>query len=177
MSQSAHADDAGKPIAPGPTPLPLPSRTHGDLCFTAMINDDLPEVEAVERDVYQHPWTMGNFIDSLASGYETRVVRNGAGVLVGYFLLLLAPDDAHLLNITVRRAFQGRGIGRLLLDQACLVGRLKSVTAILLEVRPSNPHALAVYRHVGFQQIGLRKGYYPAVNQQREDAIVMRLAL
>ena len=179
-SQAALADGAGHPAAsaaPGATSLRIPDQAVGDLRFTAMINADLPEVEAIERDVYDHPWTMGNFIDSLASGYATRVLRDETGTVAGYFLLLLAPDDAHLLNITVRRNLQGRGIGRLMLDQASLIARSRSVSAILLEVRPSNPHAMAVYRHVGFRQIGIRKNYYPAAQQQREDAIVMRLAL
>ena len=179
-SQAALADGAGHPAAsaaPAATSLRIPDQAAGDLRLTAMINADLPEVEAIERDVYDHPWTLGNFIDSLASGYETRVLRDETGAVAGYFLLLLAPDDAHLLNITVRRNLQGRGIGRLLLDQASLIARSRSVSAILLEVRPSNPHAMAVYRHVGFRQIGIRKNYYPAAQQQREDAIVMRLAL
>lgn len=179
MNQIIHVDEPGKPVAPSAaaTDVRMSDRTVGDLRFATMGNADLPEVEAIERDVYEHPWTMGNFIDSLASGYETRVLRDGAGVVAGYFLLLLAPDEAHLLNITVRRAFQGRGIGRLLLDQACSIARARAATVMLLEVRPSNPHALAVYRHVGFRQIGLRKAYYPAADRQREDAIVMQLAL
>ena len=179
MNQTAHADEPGKSPAPAATAGagPLSNRTAADLHFRAMINADLPEVEAIERDVYDHPWTMGNFIDSLASGFETWVARDGAGILSGYFLLLIAPDEAHLLNITVRGALHGRGIGRMLLDQACRIARSHAAGAMLLEVRPSNPHALAVYRHVGFRQIGVRKGYYPAAQQQREDAIVMRLGL
>ena len=176
-AHAEHADEVGKPAVPNDSFAPVLKQTVGDLRFTVMRNADLPEVEGIERDVYEHPWTMGNFIDSLASGYETWVARDGADAVVGYFLLLLAPDDAHLLNITVRRADQGRGIGRILLDQTCVIARSQAASAILLEVRPSNQQAMAVYRHVGFRQIGVRKGYYPAANQQREDAIVMRLAL
>ena len=180
MNQTAHADEPGKSAAPAAAAAsagPLSERSIAALHLRAMVNADLPEVEAIERDVYEYPWTMGNFIDSLASGYETWVACDGAGVLAGYFLLLIAPDEAHLLNITVRRALHGRGIGRLLLDEACLIARSHVASAMLLEVRPSNPHALAVYRHLGFRQIAVRKGYYPATQQQREDAIVMRLEL
>ena len=192
MNPSVHTEESGKPgascasaasaasaasVASATVPGPLSNRILADLRLYAMANADLPEVEAIERDVYEHPWTMGNFIDSLASGYETGVARDGAGAVAGYFLLLIAPDEAHLLNITVRRAFQGHGIGRVLLDRACQIARARATSAMLLEVRPSNPHALAVYRHVGFRQIGVRKGYYPAAHQKREDAIVMRLGL
>lgn len=181
MSHTAHADGPARPPAPSLPSDSMPARAtaqlYADLRFTVMGMVDLPEVEAIERDVYEHPWTMGNFVDSLASGYQTRVVRDAAGGVIGYFLLLLAPDDAHLLNITVRHACQGRGIGRVLLNQACSIARSHAASAMLLEVRPSNPQALRVYRHVGFQEIGLRKGYYPGAHQQREDAIVMRLDL
>lgn len=183
MNQRVQGDEPVRSViqAPGVVPAPVPGqaahRTLSQLSFAPMRAQDLPEVEAIERDVYEHPWSMGNFIDSLASGYETWVLRDRDGAAAGYFLLMLAPDEVHLLNITVRRAYQGQGIGRLLLDHACRLARSKAATAILLEVRPSNPHALAVYRHVGFHQIGLRKGYYPAANRQREDAIVMRLTL
>ena len=176
MSHITHVDESGAPSA---TTATSQASFHAltTLQFNIMRNDDLPEVEAIERDVYEHPWSMGNFIDSLASGYETWVLRDAQGTVAGYFLLMLAPDDVHLLNITVRRASQGRGVGRMLLDHACNIARSSTASAVLLEVRPSNPNALAVYRHVGFRQIGVRNGYYPAASQKREDAIVMRLAL
>jgi ribosomal-protein-alanine N-acetyltransferase len=154
----------------------VPFRGHA-IAFNPMRAADLPEVEATERVVYAHPWTLGNFQDSISSGYECWIARDAAGALTGYFLLMLAPDEAHLLNITVVPALQGRGLGRRLLDEACLIARRHVAAAVLLEVRPSNPHALAVYRHVGFRQIGIRKGYYPDAGERREDAIVMRLDL
>lgn len=142
-----------------------------------MQTDDLDEVLAIENVVYPHPWTRGNFLDSLYSGYETWALRDGSGVLVGYFLLMIGVDEAHLLNVSVRRDLQGQGMGRKLLDKIVAVAQEKGTTSILLEVRPSNEHALAVYRRYGFSQIGIRKGYYPDVNRAREDAIVMRLPI
>ncbi|GAC1408030.1 MAG: ribosomal protein S18-alanine N-acetyltransferase [Burkholderiaceae bacterium] len=153
------------------------SPSEGLIDFSRMQVADLASVEAIERAVYAYPWSMTNFCDSIASGYDCWVARNRAGVLAGYFLLMVAPDEVHLLNITVSPALHGRGIGRLLLERACMIGRAKSAPAMLLEVRPSNAHALAVYRHVGFTQIGIRKHYYPGKDGQREDALVMRLAL
>ena len=153
--------------------LPLPP----SLSFSPMREDDLTEVLVIENDIYPHPWTRGNFLDSLDSNYETWVLRAASGILVGYFLLMMAVDDAHLLNITVRGGLHGQGIGRLMLDKTVQLARDHHMSAILLEVRLSNERALAVYERYGFFQIGLRKDYYPAANQTREDAVVMRLML
>lgn len=137
--------------------------------------DDLREVQDIENDVYPHPWSTGNFLDSLHNGYETWVVRDSTNALVGYFLVMLMVEEAHLLNITVRRDWQGQGVGRMLLDKVVAIAREKGMTSVLLEVRPSNARALAMYERYGFSQIGRRKGYYPAADNTREDAIVMRL--
>lgn len=145
--------------------------------FARMQVDDLDEVLAIENDVYPFPWTRGNFLDSLYSGYETWTVRSASGELFGYFLLMPAVDDAHLLNITVRRDLHGRGVGRMQLDKVAALARDKGMTSVLLEVRPSNHRALAIYRRYGFEQIGYRKAYYPAAGNTREDAIVMRFML
>jgi ribosomal-protein-alanine N-acetyltransferase len=148
-----------------------------DLRFVPMQVDDLAEVLAIESDVYPYPWTRGNFLDSLFSGYQSFVLRDPAGMLVGYFLLMMAVDEAHLLNISVRRDLHGRGIGRFQLDRAVAVARAHGATSMLLEVRPSNARAYDIYRQYGFAEIGRRKAYYPAAGNTREDAIVMRYAL
>lgn len=144
------------------------------LRFAPMQVNDLPEVLVIENDVYPHPWTRGNFLDSLYSGYQAWTLRDEAGALVGYFMLMLAVDEAHLLNISVRRDLHGHGIGRLQLDKVIALAKENGMTSVLLEVRPSNQRALAVYQRYGFSKIGQRKGYYPAGGNTREDAIVMR---
>lgn len=144
------------------------------LRFAPMQVNDLPEVLTIENSVYPHPWTRGNFLDSLYSGYEAWTLREPSGALAGYFLLMLAVDEAHLLNISVRRDLHGHGAGRLQLDKVISIARDNGMTSVLLEVRPSNLRALAVYQRYGFVQIGQRKGYYPATGNTREDAIVMR---
>ncbi|MFI4940879.1 MAG: ribosomal protein S18-alanine N-acetyltransferase [Burkholderiales bacterium] len=148
-----------------------------DLSLARMQADDLSEVMAIENDVYPHPWTRGNFLDSLYSGYEIWTVRDASAALAGYFLLMPSVDEAHLLNIAVRREMQGKSIGRLLLDHAVALTRRHGLKSILLEVRPSNARAITVYEHYGYAKIGIRKSYYPAVGNLREDAIVMRLSL
>ncbi|WP_089399158.1 ribosomal protein S18-alanine N-acetyltransferase [Noviherbaspirillum humi] len=139
--------------------------------------DDIDEVMRIELAAYPHPWTKGNFLDSLYSGYEAWVLRHGTTRLAGYFLVMLAVDEVHLLNITVRPELQGRGLGKLQLDRVAALARERGMGSVLLEVRPSNLRALAVYERYGFSRIGLRKGYYPAAGNRREDAIVMRLPL
>lgn len=143
----------------------------------AMQADDLPAVLEIENAVYPHPWSRANFLDSLCSGHEAWVLRDDKGVLLGYFLIMLIVDEAHLLNISVRGDLHGRGIGRLLLDKAAQMARDKGLASILLEVRPSNARAIMLYERFGFVQIGRRKGYYPAADNAREDAVVMRFCL
>lgn len=156
----------------------LPTRADtGGHRLVRMQVEDLPEVLAIENDVYPHPWTRGNFLDSIRSGYETWTLREESGALAGYFLLMLAVDEGHLLNISVRRDLHGQGIGRMLLAKVVEIVRARAMQSVLLEVRPSNTRAHAVYERYGFVQIGVRKGYYPAAEGRREDAIVMRFKL
>ncbi len=147
------------------------------LNYEPMREADLAEVLELEQTVYPHPWTMANFVDSLACGYQAWVLRDTAGELLGYFLLMAIVDEAHLLNVAVSAERQRQGLGRFLLNQAVACARGLGMESVLLEVRPSNTRALEIYQRYGFQTIGKRKGYYPAANQQREDAIVMRFGL
>lgn len=147
------------------------------MTYAPMVAGDLADVYDLEVSVYPHPWSQGNFADSLASGYHGWTLRDEDGVLAGYFLLMTAVDEAHLLNVAVSAACQGQGVGRYLLDKVAACARGLSMQSILLEVRPSNLRALKVYEQYGYTEIGRRKAYYPAHGGQREDAIVMRFML
>jgi ribosomal-protein-alanine N-acetyltransferase len=147
------------------------------LALRPMVVDDVDEVHALECSVFPHPWSRANFMDSLASGYDAWVLRDGAGTLAGYFLLMYAVDEAHLLDVAVAAARHGSGVGRYLLDRIAARAREQRMESILLEVRPSNARALQVYERYGYTEIGRRKGYYPAHEGRREDAIVMRYML
>jgi ribosomal-protein-alanine N-acetyltransferase len=142
-----------------------------------MAAGDVDDVHALECSVFPHPWSRANFVDSLASGYDAWVLRESAGTLAGYFLLMYALDEAHLLDVAVAAQHQGCGLGRHLLDRITARARATGMESILLEVRPSNARALQVYRRYGYVEIGRRKGYYPAHEGRREDAIVMRYVL
>ena len=136
---------------------------------------DLAEVMAIEGTIYSHPWTRGNFIDSLRAGYACRCWRV-AGQLVGYFVLMAAAGEAHLLNLSVAARQQRRGHGAALLSEAARLARQLGAQHLFLEVRPSNRAAQALYTRFGFREVAVRRGYYPAYGG-REDALVLSLAL
>lgn len=152
-----------------------PELDFDSMQFERMTVSDLPEVLAIEYAVYPFPWTNGNFLDSLSSGYETWVLRGALHNLLGYFLMMPVVDEAHLLNITVHADLHGQGLGRTMLDQVVKLARQSGLSSVLLEVRPSNQRALTIYLRYGFHKIGVRKNYYPAAHNTREDAIVMRM--
>ena len=161
------------PQAPGGPPQPQPVTQ-----LQPMTSAHLDAVLPIEQAAYPFPWTRGNFVDSLASGYEAQVLIDAADHrVIGYFLAMQGVDEVHLLNLTVAPAAQGRGHGRAMLNALVAWCRQRQLPQLWLEVRLSNPRAQAIYRRYGFTDVGTRRGYYPAANQQREDACVMNLDL
>lgn len=140
-----------------------------------MREQDLDVVMEVERRAYPFPWTRGIFRDCLQAGYPARVLEQD-GALVGYGILSLAADEAHVLNVCVDPACQSRGYGRQLLRALVRVACDRDARRIFLEVRPSNKPAIALYHSEGFNEIGRRPRYYPA-QSGREDALVMAMEL
>ena len=136
---------------------------------------DLDRVMEVEPALYAHPWTRGNFDDSLTAGYSCWVMECGS-VLAGYGVLMIGVREAHLLNLSVATAWQRRGFGRMLLDHFVHVARVSDAAQMLLEVRPSNREARQLYVEFGFREITVRRGYYPS-GRGREDAILMGISL
>lgn len=146
-----------------------------ELRLAAMTEADLPEVLAVETAIYSHPWTRGNFADSLRAGYQCWLWRRGAE-LVGYFILAAGGGEAHLLNLSIAPQCQRQGLGGRLLGEALRIARAEGARRLLLEVRPSNLAAQRLYARHGLRQIGLRRDYYPA-HTGREDALVLAIDL
>jgi [ribosomal protein S18]-alanine N-acetyltransferase len=144
--------------------------------FRAMTPGDLPSVAAVERASYPFPWSEGIFRDCLRVGYLCRVAELD-GEIVAYGVVAMGAGEAHILNLCVRGDLRGRSIGRQMLLLLLERSRQAGMEAVFLEVRPSNPHAIALYQSVGFVQVGLRKGYYQAPDNGREDALVLKLDL
>lgn len=153
---------------------PLPAET---VRFAPLTEAWLRMLLPIEHQAYSHPWTHGNFVDALAAGYEAQLLLNAHDELLGYFVAMRVLDEVHLLNLTVAPAHQGRGWARILLDALSLWARQREAEWLWLEVRESNARARALYARQGYQQIAVRKDYYPAANGQREHAIIMRLKL
>jgi ribosomal-protein-alanine N-acetyltransferase len=137
--------------------------------------DDLDEIARIEAQAYEFPWTLGIFRDCLRAGYGSWVLAQAEQV-IGYGVLSVAALEAHVLNICIAPELQGRGHGRRLMKRLIDLARWHQAQRIFLEVRPSNPHAIALYDTLGFNEIGRRPNYYPARNG-REDALVMALEL
>ncbi|MDI1236862.1 MAG: ribosomal protein S18-alanine N-acetyltransferase [Polaromonas sp.] len=134
----------------------------------------------VEESAYAHPWSRGNFSDSLHAGYQALVLTGGSGPdaeLLGYFVAMKGVDEVHLLNITVAPVHQHQGWARVMLDALALWSRGQGAQWLWLEVRVSNDRARTVYERYGFRHVGTRRQYYPAAHATREDAVVMSLAL
>ncbi|MFN3587001.1 MAG: ribosomal protein S18-alanine N-acetyltransferase [Moraxellaceae bacterium] len=140
----------------------------------ALTAGDLPAVLAIDTRAHVFPWTAGILADALASGYYMVVMAEGAAIL-GYGVVQVILDEGHLLNITIDPAQQGRGLGRRLLAHLVDYARQHTDT-LFLEVRPSNTAAVALYQSAGFNEIGLRRHYYPAAGGGREDALLMAMA-
>ena len=143
--------------------------------FRPMQLNDLDAIMAIEPYIYPYPWTRGNFSDSLNSGYSAWVLLRNE-VIIGYALVMMVLDEAHLLNLSVAKAYQKQGLGRILLEHMIQIAKNNQAANMFLEVRPSNISAIALYENMGFNEMAIRRGYYPAKNG-REDAVLMGLAL
>ena len=140
----------------------------------AMAVGDLAAVMAIEVQAYSHPWSQGNFVDSLAAGHLAEVLEFEG--LIGYFVAMAGVDELHLLNLTVVPREQQQGHGSALLEAVLAHARAQRLGSVWLEVRASNGHARALYARRGFAEVGVRRNYYPAL-QGREDAVVMSRTL
>lgn len=151
------------------------SLLNGDYRFRPMQGDDLDDILIIEPNIYSHPWSRGNFNDSLKAGHSAWVMQS-ADTIIGYSVMMLVLDEAHLFNISIAAPYQKQGLGAMLLEY--MLGRAKAsgVMTMFLEVRSSNVSAIALYAKMGFVKDAIRKGYYPDENG-REDAVLMSLAI
>jgi len=145
------------------------------IVIRAMRGNDVAEVVAIERASYQFPWSEGIFRDCLRVGYVCRVVTLARQVMA-YGVMSFGAGEAHILNLCVSEAYRCRGVGRRLLGSLIERAAAAGMADAFLEVRPSNTAAIRLYLALGFEQVGMRRGYYQASNG-REDAAVLRRAL
>ncbi|MFA7351460.1 MAG: ribosomal protein S18-alanine N-acetyltransferase [Methylotenera sp.] len=143
--------------------------------FRPMLAGDLDAVMQIEPHIYSHPWTRGNFSDSLKSEHIAKVLEHDEKI-IGYALMMMVLDEAHLLNLSIAKAYQKQGLGRYLLEHMIHIAQKLKAANMFLEVRSSNISAITLYENIGFNEMAIRRGYYPAHNG-REDAVLMGLAL
>ncbi|MEP7301307.1 MAG: ribosomal protein S18-alanine N-acetyltransferase [Caldimonas sp.] len=137
----------------------------------------LEGVVVLEDEVYPFPWTRGNFVDSLAAGYTAWTLNGSGGELIAYCVAMRGVAEMHLLNITVAPLARRLGHARRMLGALVARCREEGAERLWLEVREANLDAQATYLRLGFSQVGMRKGYYPAPAGTREDAVVMSLVI
>jgi ribosomal-protein-alanine N-acetyltransferase len=137
-----------------------------------MSEADLPRIHRIELASYEYPWSLGNFADSLGAGYSMWV-REAEGEVIGYYAMMAAAGEAHLLNLTIAPIWRRHGLGRDLLDHCLARACDHKAESLFLEVRTSNTAAIALYHSSGFGDLAVRRGYYPA-RDGREDALIMK---
>lgn len=136
---------------------------------------DLPHIHAIELASYEHPWSAGSFSDSLSAGYSMWVLE-ADGAIIGYYAMMAAAGESHLLNLTIAPDWRRHGLGRGLLRHCCACACDHKADSMFLEVRTSNAAAIGLYHDSGFVDLAVRRAYYPA-REGREDALIMKCEL
>lgn len=158
----------------------MSAQLQPNLSLRPMQIGDLDAIMQIEPTIYSHPWTRGNFSDSLNSGYSAWVLEDmslgKSSKMIGYALMMMVMDEAHLLNLSITKHRQKQGLGRYLLEHMMTIAKRHKAANMFLEVRTSNISAIALYENMGFCEMAVRRGYYPA-KEGREDAVLMGLAL
>ena len=143
--------------------------------FRKMLQPDVDRVILIERTIFLFPWSPVNFSDSINSGYHCQILEQ-SDTLLGYGVMTINVDEAHILTIGIAPEWQNKGLGKKLLYHFIQSAKQEYAQSMILDVRVSNHGAASLYKQIGFKKIGMRKGYYPAMCG-REDAIVMQLML
>jgi [ribosomal protein S18]-alanine N-acetyltransferase len=146
------------------------------LALDRMRPEDLDQVLAIERASFTMPWSRGAFLYEMQQNRVARcwVGRDDDGRVAGYLCLWEVADEVHITNVAVRPDARRQGIARALLSSVLDNARARAFKVVVLEVRPSNHHALTLYESFGFRVVGRRHGYYYDTG---EDALVMEIAL
>jgi len=161
---TAQARSLANPAAPGTVRLEPMTLAH------------LPAVLAIEHVSQGHPWTHGDFLDVLRTGWHAQCLAAG-GELLGYLVAMPGVNEAHLLNLAIAPAYRGQGWAHTLLDALALWARGQGADSLWLEVGSNNARALHIYEQNGFVRTGSRKDYYPTRDGAREDAVLMNRPL
>ena len=146
-----------------------------EVVLRPMRTEDVDEIMEVETIAYPYPWTHGIFRDCLRVGYSCWLIEQ-EGSIVAYGIMSSAAGESHILNICVDVNMRRSGFGLAMLEHLVCLARQHGSTMCMLEVRPSNEAAIGMYHNFGFNEVGVRKDYYPG-DEGREDAIILALNL
>ena len=141
------------------------------LNFRPMIESDMDAIMAIENTAYEFPWTRVIFQDCLRVGYSCWVMEEDEDILA-YGVMSIAVGECHILNLCVHKKFQNNGYGRIMMEHLLEQAHRHNAEVAFLEVRPSNDGAIFLYTQSGFNEVGIRRNYYPS-SCGREDAIIM----
>lgn len=151
-----------KPMEPG---------NVGNVQFRTMTLDDIPDIMVIEHESFTLPWSEEAFRNEMTSNHFARyLVMEYDGIPIGYAGMWTILDEAHITNIAVRQAYRGRSLGEKLLREMMVWADELGMSRMTLEVRISNHVAQSLYEKMGFQSVGIRKGYY---SDNQEDAMIM----
>ncbi len=148
---------------------------QADIYVRPMSVEDIEFVINVEKYAYEFPWSETIFKDCLHVGYCCWVLERD-GIIVAHAVMSVAAGESHILNLCVHPDYQSMGLGRSLLTHMLELAVEHNVTMSFLEVRPTNFSAIKLYLDMGFDEIGLRRNYYPA-KIGREDALIFAKAV
>jgi ribosomal-protein-alanine N-acetyltransferase len=141
-----------------------------DYLIRKMTRQDLDELMMIENEVFSQPWSRQSYESELKNQWADYLVCDWEGELAAYIGIWTVFEEAHITTVAVSKRFRGRGLGRVLMLEGEKRARAKGATRLLLEVRPSNAAALAIYKGLGFIPISVRNEYY---TDNGEDALVM----
>ena len=153
-----------------PLPLPQARILFPHYRLRPMLEMDLEKIQEIEKQAYEFPWSRKQFEDCLSVGYCCWICEDQK-TLRGYGILSVGAGECHVLNVCVVPESQGKGLGRYLMTHLLYLGRRHHADTIFLEVRSSNLVAIRLYQNLGFNEIGIRRAYYPS-RKGREDAIL-----
>ncbi len=136
--------------------------------ISSINKNDINSVLEIEKNSFSHPWSKQLFLEELDNSYSLCLKAvSKEGDLFGYIMLRKIVDEVHLLNIAVKKEARNKGVAKALISEA--QKHFADLLCIVLEVRVSNKPAIELYKKLGFEQLYVRKRYYP----DGEDALIM----
>lgn len=133
---------------------------------------DFERLFEIEQASHLVPWSMGTLKNNQGARYHNLKISLD-NQIVGFAICQWVLDEATLFNIAIDPIFQGRSLGKHLLNELMKQLKEKGIKTLWLEVRESNAKAISLYEQSLFNQVDIRKNYYPTPDGKRENAVVM----